>query len=95
MKALCMLIFVLAVAFAAGCADLCVGNPFKCDTELIAKGHTSKDEIRKWVGQPLFTIQNPNGETWVYRYVDKDGNNFKELIISFTGEKVCSFTEAH
>ena len=91
-----VLIFISAVVFAAGCANLQVGNPFDGrNTELIVKGDTTKDEVRARIGSPPFTFQNPNGETWVYRYADKDGKNFKELIISFTGEKVCSFMETH
>lgn len=86
--------FVLALAglVMTGCTSLVVGRPIdKQKVNEILPGRTSKTEIKTWFGEPLRTVQGPDGEIYVYRYMDGEGA-CDELVVSFSSEYVQSMS---
>ncbi len=86
-------IAVLGLALlASGCANLVVGHPIDPGkVATIVAGRSNKDFVKTTFGTPLHTVPGPDGDIWVYRYLD--GNNHaQELSVSFNGDVVSVFT---
>ena len=87
-------IFFSAIMFiflCTGCANLQIGHPIQVNAvQRIRSGYTTKDEILTIFGQPLHNVPGPEGEIWVYRYLDGKGKA-QELIVSFNGPYVSTF----
>ena len=89
MKMLCSAA-VLSV-ICAGCANLQIGHPIAVNAvQQVRPGYTTKDEVLSLFGQPLRNVPGPEGEIWVYRYLDGKGSA-QELVVSFNGPHVSTF----
>ncbi len=63
------LLLLLAMGVILGCST--AGAKFDATkVRNIVKGSTTKDDVRRYFGDPLRTENDPNGEAWVYSYVD-------------------------
>jgi outer membrane protein assembly factor BamE (lipoprotein component of BamABCDE complex) len=63
------LLLLLAMGVAFGCST--AGAKFDTNNvQKIVKGTTSKNDVRRYFGDPLRTENSPNGEVWTYSYVD-------------------------
>ena len=87
--------FLLALLFGAvciGCANLEIGRPIAVNNvQRIRSGYTTKTEVVNLFGQPLHNVPGPEGEIWVYRYLDGKGK-VQELVVSFNGPYVSTST---
>ena len=77
---------------SAGCANLTIGRPFSMNNvQRIRPGFTTKSEVTTMMGEPLHNVAGPEGEIWVYRYLDGKGRA-QELVLSFNGPYVSTIT---
>ena len=75
-----------------GCANLEIGRPLaRNNVQRLRPGYTTKSEVLNMFGQPLHNVPGPEGEIWVYRYLDGKGNA-QELVVSFNGPYVSTST---
>lgn len=82
---------LLLAGLSAACVDLKIGEPISVRaTQMIRPGFTTKDEVTSSFGQPLRNVPGPEGDIWVYRYLDGRGKT-QELTVSFTGDVVSVF----
>lgn len=78
----------MIVLLCVGCVNLEMGRPILVNAvQRIRPGYTTKDEILSLFGQPLRNVPGPEGEIWVYRYLDGKGKS-QELVVSFNGPYV-------
>ena len=89
-----MLTLICLAMMTGGCADLRVGQPIaEQNVQVLRRGFTTKEEVRKYFGTPLRNNQGPEGEIWVYRYSNGEPNNRpRELTVSFNGNLVSTFS---
>ena len=87
------LLYGLTCLLSFGCTNLEIGTPIDmAKTQEIIPGRTDESKIQEWFGKPNQSVSSDTGKIYVYRYLD--GNNTcEELIISFTGDTVCTFTK--
>ena len=79
------------VFLCAGCASIQIGRPIAVNAvQHIRPGYTTKEEMTNLFGQPLHNVAGPEGDIWVYRYLDGK-NTAQELIVSFNGRYVSTF----
>lgn len=82
-----MFAFMLGL-LCVGCTNLVIGRPVAVNSvQRLRPGYTTKDEVLSLFGQPLHNVAGPEGEIWVYRYLDGKGKA-QELIVSFNGPYV-------
>lgn len=88
-SAILTLVCVLTLGgFCVGCANLVIGRPIAVNSvQRLRPGYTTKDEVLTLFGQPLHNVAGPEGEIWVYRYLDGKGKA-QELVVSFNGPHV-------
>ena len=99
---------------AAGCGSLDgpaasdTGRPFDdAYVAQIKKGVTTKDEVRKNIGEPWQTTATSGNDTWTYHYSNAYANAYtraisagiyrkepinKMLVITFSGNKVLDYS---
>jgi hypothetical protein len=83
-----LLFAFMLISLGAGCANLQIGAPIPVNAvQRIRPGYTTKTEILSLFGQPLRNVPGPEGEIWVYRYLDGK-NTAQELVVSFNGSHV-------
>jgi outer membrane protein assembly factor BamE (lipoprotein component of BamABCDE complex) len=59
----------LAALALAGCVTASVGRPFNAEARRQVRVHvTTKDDVRRLLGEPDQVLSNPERETWVYRH---------------------------
>ena len=82
----------MCVLFCVGCANLQVGRPISMgNVQRIRPGFTTKSEVSTLMGEPLHNVPGPEGEIWVYRYLDGKGGA-QEFVVSFNGPYVSTVT---
>ena len=87
----CLLLAIGLSACCLGCANLNIGRPIAVNSvQRIRPGYTTKDEMLTLFGQPLHNVPGPEGEIWVYRYLDGKAAA-QELVVSFNGPHVSTF----
>jgi len=63
------LLLLLAIGVPLGCST--AGAEFDTTkVHNIVKGTTTKNDVRRYFGDPLRIENSPNGEVWTYTYVD-------------------------
>lgn len=78
--------------FCVSCANLQVGRPIAMNNaQRIRPGFTTKTEVTTLMGEPLHNVPGPEGEIWVYRYLDGKGS-VQELVVSYNGPYVSTIT---
>lgn len=64
-----MSVLLLAMFVPLGCST--AGAKFDTsNVSRIVKGRTTKNDVRRYFGNPLRTEESPNGEVWTYVYVE-------------------------
>lgn len=82
------------VLATSGCVNMVVGQPIDQDAvKRITPGRTTSDEVRSWFGSPRpgHTVKSDDGDIYVYRYLDGNGN-CNELVISFSQDTVSTYS---
>jgi len=84
--------FCMCGLFCVGCANLEVGRPIALShVPRIRPGFTTKGEVSSLMGEPLHNVPGPEGEIWVYRYLDGAGHA-QEFVVSYNGPYVSTVT---
>ena len=84
--------FGLCLATLTGCVDLTIGRPIAQDNvKLVRPGLTTSGEVTQYFGTPNHKTKTSGGEIWVYRYMNGKGT-CQDLVVSFTGDRVSTFT---
>jgi len=92
LKAIQAIISLLLVGFlSVGCTSLNVGRPIHVSAiKNIRPGFTTKEEILESFDWPLHNVAGPEGEIWIYRYLNGKGAA-RELVVSFNGPYVSTY----
>lgn len=62
-------LILVVLAFLAGCITSSVGRPFNAEARHQVQVHvTTKEDIRRLLGEPDQVLSDPERETWVYRH---------------------------
>jgi hypothetical protein len=92
MRKLAAVVVLALASLASGCANLTVGHPIDAGkVATIVAGRSNKDFVKTTFGVPLHTVNGPDGDIWVYRYLN-DGKRSQELCVSFNGDVVSVFS---
>ncbi len=88
---LCILLTLAGAV--TGCANLRMGHPINASAvEEIRPAYTTKREIASMFGTPLRQINGAEGDIWVYRYLNSDQYPPQELIVTFHGSLVSTYS---
>ncbi len=85
-------LLLVAVMTAAGCANMIVGREIsKPEVGRILPGVTKREQIPEWFGAPLHQTAGPDGDIFVYRYLDGRGR-CEELCVGFREDIVSVYS---
>ncbi len=63
------LALIVCAVSLSGCISASVGRPFDAEVRrLVRVNATTKEEVRRLLGEPDIVISDPDSETWTYRY---------------------------
>lgn len=88
-----IIVIAFIMLFASSCATSIGGKSFNYSAVRdIEKGKSTKEDVRKVLGEPLSVRNTENGEVWIY-YESEVGflfNSTHSLDLYFSGEGVVS-----